>query len=36
MGAATIGIALWRYHMHYNPKNADWFNRDRESMFHAP
>ena len=29
MGAATIGIALWRYHMQYNPKNADWLNRDR-------
>ena len=30
MGAATIGIALWRYHMQYNPKNADWLNRDRK------
>jgi hypothetical protein len=30
MGAATIGIALWRYHMQYNPNNADWLNRDRK------
>ena len=30
MGAAAIGIALWRYEMRYNPSNPDWFNRDRE------
>ena len=29
MGAAAIGIALWRYHMRYNPLNPDWFGRDR-------
>jgi hypothetical protein len=31
MGAAAIGVALWRYHMKYNPKNPDWVGRDRES-----
>jgi transketolase len=35
MGAATIGIALWRYHMQYNPKNADWLNRDRKPISNA-
>jgi dihydroxyacetone synthase len=30
MGAAAIGIALWRYEMRYNPANPEWFNRDRE------
>ncbi|KAL1742395.1 Transketolase, thiamine diphosphate binding domain-containing protein [Schizophyllum fasciatum] len=29
MGAAAIGVALWRHMMRYNPKNPDWFNRDR-------
>ncbi|WVW83577.1 transketolase [Kwoniella bestiolae CBS 10118] len=29
MGAAAIGIALWRYEMRYNPLNPEWFNRDR-------
>ncbi|WWC70483.1 transketolase [Kwoniella pini CBS 10737] len=29
MGAAAIGIALWRYEMKYNPANPEWFNRDR-------
>ncbi|WWC61577.1 transketolase [Kwoniella dejecticola CBS 10117] len=29
MGAAAIGIALWRYEMRFNPGNPDWFNRDR-------
>ncbi|KAF8151785.1 Transketolase, thiamine diphosphate binding domain-containing protein [Crassisporium funariophilum] len=29
MGAAAIGVALWRHLMRYNPKNPDWFNRDR-------
>lgn len=30
MGAAAIGLALWRYEMRYNPANPEWFNRDRE------
>ncbi|KAJ7736743.1 Transketolase, thiamine diphosphate binding domain-containing protein [Mycena maculata] len=29
MGAAAIGFALWRHVMSYNPKNPDWFDRDR-------
>ncbi|KII95646.1 hypothetical protein PLICRDRAFT_34572 [Plicaturopsis crispa FD-325 SS-3] len=29
MGAAGIGMALWRHAMRYNPKNPKWFNRDR-------
>ncbi|KAK0193656.1 Transketolase, thiamine diphosphate binding domain-containing protein [Armillaria mellea] len=29
MGAALIGVALWRHAMRFNPKNPDWFNRDR-------
>ncbi|KAF9040280.1 transketolase [Hymenopellis radicata] len=29
MGAAAIGVALWRFAMRYNPKNPEWFNRDR-------
>lgn len=29
MGAASIGVALWRYLMRYNPSNPDWFARDR-------
>lgn len=29
MGMAAIGIALWKYILKYNPKNANWFNRDR-------
>ncbi|SJL15728.1 related to TRANSKETOLASE [Armillaria ostoyae] len=29
MGAAAIGVALWRFAMRYNPKDPDWFNRDR-------
>ncbi|KAJ9099731.1 hypothetical protein QFC20_005609 [Naganishia adeliensis] len=28
MGAAAIGVALWRYEMRYNPANPEWFNRD--------
>ena len=36
MGAAAIGIALWRYEMRYNPLNPDWFNRDRKSKFNSP
>lgn len=30
MGAAAIGIALWKYQMRFNPKNPDWFARDRK------
>ncbi|KAJ7864391.1 Transketolase, thiamine diphosphate binding domain-containing protein [Mycena leptocephala] len=29
IGAAAIGVALWRHLMRFNPKNPDWFNRDR-------
>ena len=29
MGAAAIGVSLWRYHMRYNPLNPEWFDRDR-------
>jgi dihydroxyacetone synthase len=29
MGAASIGVALWRYLMRYNPSNPAWFARDR-------
>ncbi|KAK7029588.1 hypothetical protein VNI00_014465 [Paramarasmius palmivorus] len=29
MGAAPIGISLWRDVMRYNPKDPLWFNRDR-------
>ncbi|ORY25855.1 putative dihydroxyacetone synthase [Naematelia encephala] len=29
MGAAAIGVALWRYQMRYNPRNSEWFGRDR-------
>lgn len=29
MGAAAIGVALWRYVMRYNPANPQWFGRDR-------
>ncbi|KAK0209085.1 transketolase [Desarmillaria ectypa] len=29
MGAAAIGVALWRFAMRYNPKDPNWFNRDR-------
>ncbi|CUM48370.1 unnamed protein product [Debaryomyces tyrocola] len=29
MGMAAIGIVLWKYILKYNPKNANWFNRDR-------
>lgn len=29
MGAAPMAYALWMEHMHYNPKNPNWFNRDR-------
>ncbi|EIW68867.1 hypothetical protein TREMEDRAFT_68833 [Tremella mesenterica DSM 1558] len=29
MGAAAIGVALWKYEMRYNPTNPEWFARDR-------
>ena len=29
MEAAPMAFELWMRHMKYNPKNPDWFNRDR-------
>lgn len=29
MGLAEVGYVLWRHAMKYNPRNANWFNRDR-------
>jgi transketolase len=29
LGMAEVGYVLWRYTMKYNPKNFNWFNRDR-------
>jgi dihydroxyacetone synthase len=29
IGMAPLGVALWRHTMRYNPKNANWFDRDR-------
>ncbi len=29
MGAAAIGVALWKYVMRYDPKSPELFNRDR-------
>ncbi len=29
LGSAPMAYTLWRYIMKYNPKNPDWFNRDR-------
>ncbi|MGK3723213.1 transketolase [Priestia megaterium] len=29
MGAAPMTYALWVNHLHHNPENAKWFNRDR-------
>ncbi|KAK8165514.1 Transketolase, thiamine diphosphate binding domain-containing protein [Phyllosticta citrichinensis] len=29
IGMAAIGIALWKYAMHYAPHTPDYFNRDR-------
>jgi Transketolase len=29
MGCAEIGAYLWGRFMHYNPRNPNWFNRDR-------
>jgi transketolase len=29
MGAAPMAYALWANHLNHNPKNPNWFNRDR-------
>ena len=29
MGAAPMAYALWQNHLHHNPKNPSWANRDR-------
>ena len=29
MGMAEIALVLWTKHLKHNPKNPDWFNRDR-------
>lgn len=29
LGSATMGYDLFRYHMKHNPKNPQWFDRDR-------
>jgi transketolase len=29
MGAAPMSYVLWNEAMKYNPKNPQWFNRDR-------
>jgi transketolase len=29
MGTAAIGYTIWTKHMKYNPKNPNWFDRDR-------
>ncbi len=29
MGAASMAYVLWMRHMHYNPLDPGWFNRDR-------
>ncbi|WP_449622132.1 transketolase [Robertmurraya sp. Marseille-Q9965] len=29
MGAAPMAYTLWTRHMNHNPKNPEWFNRDR-------
>lgn len=29
MGAAPMAYTLWTKHMHHNPSNPQWFNRDR-------
>lgn len=29
MGAATMAYTLWHYHLHHNPTNPNWANRDR-------
>ena len=29
MGMAEIALVLWTKHLNHNPKNPEWFNRDR-------
>jgi len=29
MGAAAMGYTMWTKHLRFNPKNPQWFNRDR-------
>lgn len=29
LGAAPVAYELWKNHLKHNPKNPDWFNRDR-------
>jgi len=29
LGAAPMAYVLWNYFLRYNPKNPDWYNRDR-------
>jgi transketolase len=29
MGMAEVAVALWAGHLRHNPKNPDWFDRDR-------
>src|ERR1700761_5887222 len=29
MGAAAMAYALWTRHLHFNPRDPKWFNRDR-------
>ncbi|MCJ0601941.1 transketolase, partial [Enterococcus cecorum] len=29
LGTAPMGYELFKNHMHFNPKNPKWFNRDR-------
>lgn len=29
MGAAPMAYVLWQKHLNFNPKNVNWFNRDR-------
>ncbi|HWV56383.1 MAG TPA: hypothetical protein VNZ57_02830, partial [Longimicrobiales bacterium] len=29
LGAAAMGYVLWHDFMNHNPKNPEWFNRDR-------
>jgi transketolase len=29
MGMAEIAVALWKHNLKHNPKNPNWFNRDR-------
>jgi dihydroxyacetone synthase len=29
IGMAPLAVALWRYAMRYNPRNPNWFDRDR-------